>query len=76
MPGGYLELKEIERTEGVTLPAFIKDRLLQGDGNGVGLTLLLHGVDSQGEDNRVHLQFLLHGVQLCFEPSDALGIVS
>ena len=76
MPGGYLELKEIERTDGVLLPDFIRDRILQGDGNGVGLTLLSNPLDSKGEDNRVYLQLLLHGVQLCSEPCDALGSVS
>lgn len=76
MPGGYGELKEIEKTDGVTLPAFVKDRLLQGDGNGVGLIPLCHWIDSQGEDNRVYLQFLLHGIQLRFKPCNALSVIS
>lgn len=76
MPGGYSELKEVEKREGVVLPTFIKDRLLQGDGNGVGLVLPLHCIGAQREDHRVYLQFLLHGIQLRSEPCDALGLLS
>ena len=71
-----MELKEIERTDGVTFPGFIENRILQGDGNGVGLPLVFYGIDSQGKNSRVYLQLLLHGVQFCSEPCDALGSVS